>query len=67
MEAHPDGVPVVAAMEKLLDDEKDYNRVAVVLRLKLLRHAMAKPLLEKAAADPAENVSRAATEALDEL
>ena len=64
---HPSGVPIVSAMEKLLDDEKDYNRVAVVLRLKLLRHAAAKPLLEKAAADPAENVSRAAREALDEL
>lgn len=64
---HPDGVPVVSAMARMLDDEKDYIRVAAVDRLRKLKHASVKPLLERAAADPAENVSRAAREALDEL
>lgn len=64
---HPDGLPVVSAMARMLDDEKDYVRVAAVDRLRKLKHASARPLLERAAADPAENVSRAAKEALDEL
>jgi len=63
----PEGEPVVTAMATLLQDESYYVRLAAVKRLARLKHPAARPLLEKAAADPEEKVCQAAKEALEEL
>jgi len=64
---HPGGMPVVSAMGKLMEDEKYYVRLVAVKRLALLAHPAARPLLERAAADPSEKVREAAEEALKRL
>ena len=65
--SHSEGVPVVDAMERMLESEKHYVRFAAVRRLSLLRHAATRPLLEKAAGDPHEKVRKAAAQALEQL